>query len=62
MPTQNQAQTRLTYRITEAASIIGVSRRTIERWIANGTLSAKRVHHTIFIPAADVHALIAIEA
>lgn len=62
MNTQNPSGARLAYRITEAASIIGVSRRTIERWVANGTLSGKRVQHSIFIPAAEVHALVAIEA
>lgn len=62
MQTYRQEPTRQWYRISEAADEIRVCRRTIERWIASGSLRATRVNRLVLIPAADVRALTAIEA
>ena len=59
MQTVKVAPPRVSYRVSDAASVIGVSRRTVERWIAGGTLRAHKVGRTVLIPAADVHALTA---
>lgn len=35
-----------TYRIDEVAKHLDVSRRTVERWIANGELESIKIGHT----------------
>jgi len=52
----------LTYRIKDAACAIGVSRRTVERWIERKTLPATRIGRVTLIPAAAVHAVVSGEA
>ena len=39
------------YRIDEVANEFDVSRRTVERWIANGELESIRIGHTRRVPS-----------
>lgn len=46
---------KLAYRLADAASAIGVSKRTIERMIDNGKLEARQSNGIRLIPAEALH-------
>jgi excisionase family DNA binding protein len=50
-------QTRLTLRPNEAAALLGISRRSVERAIADGRLRSTKTFGGRLIVAADVRAL-----
>jgi excisionase family DNA binding protein len=50
--------TRLAYRPDEVALMVGVSLRSIRRWIAEGVLPASRVGRSVLVRARDVDALL----
>ncbi|MEC9065709.1 MAG: helix-turn-helix domain-containing protein [Pseudomonadota bacterium] len=58
MLTQKQNPEPLSYRVNDAARALGVSRRTVERWIEGGTLRATKVGRMTLIPAASVRAVV----
>lgn len=58
MQTQKQGPAPISYRINDAASALGISRRTVYRLIEGGTLRATKVGRATLIPAADVHAVV----
>jgi excisionase family DNA binding protein len=53
----NLENARLAYRVDEAAKLLGVHRRTIERWIDDGTLKGFKVVGARLIEAESVKAL-----
>ncbi len=50
---------RLAYTIAETAAAFGISQRTVERRIADGTLPATRKLGVVLIPARALDALLA---
>ena len=59
MQSASDIKTRLTVRANEAAALLGVSRRSIERAIRDGRLRSTRTIGGRLIVAADVLALAA---
>ncbi|WP_082457054.1 helix-turn-helix domain-containing protein [Sphingomonas sp. Leaf23] len=47
----------ISYRVNDAAHVLGISRRTIYRLIGSGKLRATKVGSATLIPADDVRAL-----
>lgn len=47
-----------TIRPSEAASLLGVSDRTVRRWIASGVLRASRVVSRYRVPRSEVNRLL----
>ena len=45
------SERRIAYRPDEAARLLGVSRRTIYRYITDGLLDSYRIDRAVFIPA-----------
>lgn len=52
-------QQRLAVSPTEAAALLGVSRTTMRRWLAAGTVPSTKIGGTRLIRLADLHALMA---
>lgn len=42
------------YRLDEVAKEMDVSRRTVERWIANGELQSIKIGHTRRVPSTEI--------
>lgn len=57
--THRQKPTPLAYRVNDAASALGISRRTVYRLIDSGKLRATKAGSITLIPAADVLAVVA---
>lgn len=47
---------RMAYRVEEAAAVIGVSKRTIYKAVAEGRISSKRIGQCVVIPAEALKA------
>ena len=59
MTIQNEPPIRLTYKLKEAAEVMGVSIPTIRRLISRGQIRPVRVLRHVLIRVEDLHALIA---
>lgn len=59
MQIHNQKAEPVSYRPDDAASVMGVSRRTVDRWTREGKIRATKVGRMILIPATEVHAIVA---
>jgi excisionase family DNA binding protein len=44
--------------MTETATMLGLSRRTIERWVADEKLAVVRIGKTVRVPVAEVERLL----
>ena len=55
-PTATSAVPRVAYTIDEAAQALGISRRTLERRIADGTIRVNRRFGPPLIPASELTA------
>jgi excisionase family DNA binding protein len=59
---EGMTEPRLAYRLDELAVALGVSRRTLERKIANGELPATKRFGAVLVSASVVNAMLASEA
>ncbi len=59
MQTHKRVSTPVSYRVDDAAHVLGISRRTIYRLIDGGRLRTTKVGRATLIPAADVLAIAA---
>lgn len=46
------------YRISEAAQLLKISRRTVQHMLAEGTLKAVRFGRAVRIPAEELHRVV----
>ena len=50
---------RAAYRVDEVATLLGVSARTVRRWLAAGELRSVRLGGVVLIPTAELDTVLA---
>jgi excisionase family DNA binding protein len=58
MPHDERLPSRLTYREAEVATMLGVDRSTVSRWVASGRLKHVRINGVRLIRPRDVEAFL----